>query len=85
MRVAWPEKAIVVIAIAFGLVLLGFGAVLNGASATYGWVDAAFQIEAHLAKIVLLPLWIALRVVDLLSGGPKRRRRMVILPPIGLR
>lgn len=83
MRLAWPEKAVLFIAIALGLLILGFGSVLNGSSPTYDWVDAAFAIEAHFAKIFLLPLWLALRTLDLLAGGPMRRRRVLIVHPPG--
>ena len=83
MRMAWPERAVLVIAIAFGLLLLCFGAVLNGASPTYRWVDGAMEIEAHFAKIALLPLWLTLRIIDLLAGGPWRRKQVLIVHPPG--
>ena len=87
MGLAWPEKFAALIALFFALALICFGAVLNGASTSYDWVEAAGEIELHMARVVLLPLWMVLRVLDLLTGGPSRRRQrrvMVVRPPTGL-
>lgn len=78
--IAWPEKVVCLIAIGFGLILICFGSVLNAKTASYEWIDAAADIEWHFMRVALLPLWLVLRVVDFLTGGPARRKMIIGRP-----
>lgn len=77
MRLAWPEKVAIIAAATIGTAVFLFGAAINGASTSYEWVNAGGEIWLHFCRIVVLPLWIVLRIIDMLCGGPRRRRGII--------
>ena len=81
VQAAWPEKAVCLIALAFGLALVCLGSLLNAKSMQYGWLDAAADIEWHFMRVACLPLWLVFRAVDFLTGGPGRRAAFIARPP----
>ena len=76
VQLAWPERFTVALGVALALILLLFGAALNAGSSSTEWFNAGIEIWAHFARMFLLPLWIAFRVIDLFTGGPWRRQKV---------
>lgn len=83
MRLCWADK----IALTWGALLFGFiflmqqpGGFYTMFFTAYGWSAGTGPL---IFKLILLP-WLLLRGLDLLTGGPARRRgipRVTVLPP----
>ena len=84
MRIAWPERVALFLAVVLAVLLIGLGGMLNaGPNASPEWVEAGGQIWWHLVRTFLFPIWLLLRVIDLFGGGPARRRiRRTMEPPV---
>ncbi len=73
MRLAWCDKiaAGLLALIALALLLLGMTA---DTRYTASWAEAWLWIVWFLGTHYVLPLWLFLRFIDLIGGGPWRRR-----------
>lgn len=72
----WADKLAVVAAI----VLLGFLALMAKAVWSADFLDLYWEVAIR----TVIPLWIGLRVLDWLAGGPSRRGgriKATVLPP----
>jgi len=75
-RLAWPEKAGLVIAlIAAAMSVFACAIVLIvGETVTYGRLNNTLAIWAGMAVLAIAgPPWLLMRVIDALAGGPSRR------------
>lgn len=80
MRLAWPEKAALTL-VAIELALIMLATIGNPYAFTSDWFISLGQFW-RLVLPTALPLWVFLRVLDWVSGGPQRRAKVVIFPPL---
>lgn len=74
---AWPERVSILLGIALLGAVLMLGTFLNASSASSDWVTAGAQIWWQLAKIFIFPLWVVMRLIDIVGGGPGRRKAII--------
>lgn len=78
MRFAWCDAVVLPVWV---LVTLFAVFMSLGANATPGLVFPPFPtVWFELSLIIVLPLWIFLRAIDLATGGPARRRGYTVRP-----
>jgi hypothetical protein len=71
----WADKLALALLALVALILLVLG--MGARTPSTEWWGAFFSIMGFLALHYALPFWIFLRVVDVLTGGPWRRRGRV--------
>jgi hypothetical protein len=72
--VCWADKAALLFAVLLLFALFVIGEpTLATTDDPGGWAGAYVSIFWHLAQMTVLPLWIFLRAIDLVLGGPTRR------------
>lgn len=76
---AWCDKIALGL---FGIIMAVFllGSLMSGGASRIGpeWFEAFLNIGWHMA-LVTLPVWIVLRILDWMIGGPARRRGRFIV------
>lgn len=75
-RLAWPDKAGLVIALIVSAMSVFACTIvlIVGETVTYGRLNQALAVWAGLAVLAIAgPLWLLMRVIDTLAGGPSRR------------
>lgn len=79
MRLCWADK----IPLALWLCVIGVLIVVGATSGVRGeWAAGVEAAAIGLGYKVFLPLWIVLRGLDLLGGGPARRRVATARPAL---
>jgi hypothetical protein len=76
MRLAWCDALVlpVWVLVTFFAIAISLGAPPTSPGAGHTWF--------LLSLIIVLPLWLFLRAIDLATGGPARRRGSVVVRPI---
>lgn len=70
---AWPERWVGVLAAIEIGILLFMGIIGNPHAGEPDWFAAFPSVAGHVLAATALPFWCALRFIDLLTGGPRRR------------
>ena len=78
---AWPEKTVAVL-FAIELALILMVGITSPGALSPGWIMAFFGIVSRICGFTCLPLWLVLRVIDLISGGPQRRDGGITVYPL---
>lgn len=71
MRLCWADKIPLALFVVATVILLALG--MTSDPGRPEWFAAFFAIEATIFLKVALPVWIVLRLIDFLTGGPARR------------
>lgn len=77
LPLAWPDKATLVIAVLIAAlcVIVWTTTLASAGIYLYGRLDHALALWAAVAELgFALPLWLVLRLIDVVNGGPTRRR-----------
>ena len=75
--IAWPERIVGFLFVIEVLILALLG-LTNPHAGELGWF-AAIPSLWRIPAFTLVPIWIVLRMIDLLFAGPARRSRNVIV------
>lgn len=83
MRLCWADKLALGLFAVVAAYLLFIGSIgPNPNAGSADWFGAYAEILWIFARKVFLPLWLALRVIDFLLGGPRRRAGWVTVKPV---
>lgn len=83
LKLCWADRIGLVLLIGLSLALIFVGAIgPNPRAFSVHWWGDFLDILWIVGSKTVLPIWIFLRAVDLVAGGPSRRSgRMIVYPP----
>lgn len=82
LKICWADK--------IGLALLGvltfalffLGNLNNPERGSWAWIEAGLSILWIVGSKTVLPVWLFLRLIDFLAGGPHKRAGWLTVKPI---
>lgn len=74
----WADRLFILIV----FLILALYTLIYSGSGEKDWFGAELTAFAPLFLRVLLPVWIFMRLLDWLTGGPRRRRGVIVVRPI---
>lgn len=63
MRMAWPERVTLFLALVVAALVFMFGAVINGGASSAAWIGASGAIAWHLCVMIVFPFWFVMRII----------------------